>query len=79
MPRNMGDSSDFDRLPDVRDGLTRVERVVLWVHHQLELERPGRNVSTVLLYTRVIEHVDISVAELQRVLQRLGALPLQPR
>lgn len=60
-----------DGIPDVRDGLTRVERVVLYVLHQTQRELKGRNVPTAMLYGRVVEHVDISVAELQRVLQRL--------
>ena len=63
----------YDRLPDVRDGLTRVERVILWQLSLLEKERPGRNIPTAQLYGRVVEHVDISVGELQRVLGRLGA------
>lgn len=62
---------ELDRLPDARDGLTRVERVILWQLSVLEKERPGRNVPTTLLYGRVVEHVDISVDELQRTLQRL--------
>jgi DNA gyrase/topoisomerase IV subunit A len=61
----------IDRIPDVRDGLTRVERVVLYVLHQTQIERGGRNVPTAMLYGRVVEHIDISVDELQRVLQRL--------
>lgn len=61
----------IDRIPDVRDGLTRVERVVLYVLHQTQKERGGRNVPTAMLYGRVVEHIDISVDELQRVLQRL--------
>jgi hypothetical protein len=61
----------YDRLPDVRDGLTRVERVVLYVLSQAQRELGGRNVPTALLYGRVVEHVDISVQELQAVLQRL--------
>lgn len=60
-----------DLIPDVRDGLTRVERVVLWCLAEAEKERPGRNVSTALLYGRVVEHVDLSVPEFQRILQRL--------
>lgn len=60
-----------DRLPDVRDGLTRVERVVLWQLSLLQKERRGRNVPTAMLYGRVVEHVNISVRELQRVLQRM--------
>lgn len=62
---------DLDRTPDVRDGLTRVERVILWQLSELEKERGGRNVPTAMLYGRVVEHVSISVDELQRTLQRL--------
>jgi hypothetical protein len=61
----------YDNLPDVRDGLTRIERVVLYVLHKTQEERGGRNVPTAMLYGRVVEHVDISVEEFQRVLQRL--------
>jgi len=60
-----------DLIPDVRDGLTRVERVVLYVLSETQAERGGRNVPTAMLYGRVVEHLDISVSELQRVLQRL--------
>jgi hypothetical protein len=60
-----------DDIPDVRDGLTRKERVVLWQIHLLEEELGGRNVSTAMLYGRVVEHVDMSVDELQAILQRL--------
>ena len=63
-----------DLLPDVRDGLTRLERVVLWQIDVIQKERGGRNVPTAMLYGRVVEHVDISVEELQRTLQRLGTL-----
>lgn len=63
--------SVLDDLPDVRDGLTRKERVVLYVLQQFEKERPGRNTPTAMLYGRVVEHVDMSVDELQRILQRL--------
>lgn len=62
-----------DALPDVRDGLTRAERVVLWQIAVLEKERGGRNVPTAQLYGRVVEHLDMSVDELQRILVRLGA------
>lgn len=57
-------------IPDVRDGLTREERVVLWMLGTLERERGGRNVPTAMLYGRVVEHIDISVPELQRILAR---------
>ena len=33
-------------IPDVRDGLTREERVVLWLLHEIQRERGGRNVPT---------------------------------
>jgi hypothetical protein len=64
----------WDRLPDARDGLTRIERVVLWQISVIQKERGGRDVPTAMLYGRVVEHVDISVDELQRTLQRLGCL-----
>ena len=64
----------LDRLPDVRDGLTRVERVILYVLHQTQRERGGRYVPTAMLYGRVVEHIDITVEELQRVLQRFGGV-----
>jgi hypothetical protein len=60
-------------LPDVRDGLTRRERIVLYVLHQTQKERGGRNVPTVMLWGRVCEHFDISPEELSAMLARLGA------
>lgn len=62
-----------DELPDARDGLTRKERVVLWVLGQTQAEMAGRNVPLPLLYGRVIEHADMSIAELQEIVARLGA------
>lgn len=64
----------IDHIADVRDGLTRIERVVLWQIDVIQKERGGRNVPTAMLYGRVLEHVDISVETLQRTLQRLGTL-----
>ena len=60
-------------LPDVRDGLTRQERVVLWVLHETQKERGGRNVPTAMLWGRACEHIDISPDELSAMLARLGA------
>ena len=60
-------------LPDARDGLTRKERVVLWILATTQAERGDRNVPLPLLYGRVIEHIDMSVAELQEIVARLGA------
>jgi hypothetical protein len=60
-----------DELPDVRDGLTRVERVVLSVLHATQRERGGRTAPTAMLYGRVVEQIPISVADFQAVLRRL--------
>ena len=57
--------------PDVRDGLTRKERIVLFCLDRTQKELGGRNVPTAMLYGRVIEYVDMSVDELQRILQKL--------
>jgi hypothetical protein len=62
---------DLDNLPDVRDGLTRKERIVLYCLHEIQKELGGRNAPTVMLYGRVVEYIDISVQELQLILQRL--------
>jgi hypothetical protein len=66
----------LDRLPDVRDGLTRLERVILWQLHVTQKERARddhgeRHVPTAMLYGRVCEHVDVSVEEFQRTLARM--------
>ncbi|HEU0032334.1 MAG TPA: hypothetical protein VFQ53_17000 [Kofleriaceae bacterium] len=57
-------------LPDARDGLTKLERVILWQLHTLERERGG-SVPTAMLYGRVIEHVDVSIEDFQATLQKL--------
>src|SRR5882762_6723371 len=67
-----------DYLPDVRDGLTHRERVVLQCLHALQEERGGRNVPTGMLYGTVVEHVDMSVEEMQSILVRLIGHPLRP-
>jgi hypothetical protein len=65
-------SYELDNLPDVRDGLTRKERVVLYCLNQLQKELSGRNAPTLMLYGRVVEHVNMSEDELQLILQRLS-------
>lgn len=60
-----------DLIPDVRDGLTRPERIVLWMLHEAQKEFPGRNVPTALLYGRVVEHINLSVPEFQNILARM--------
>jgi hypothetical protein len=62
-----------DTIPDVRDGLTREERVVLYVLHETQRERGDRNVPTPMLWGRVCEHFYISPEELSAMLARLGA------
>jgi hypothetical protein len=62
-----------DKIPDVRDGLTREERVVLYVLHETQKERGDRNVPTAMLWGRVCAHFYISPEELSALLARLGA------
>jgi hypothetical protein len=64
-------SRDEERLPDVRDGLTRLERAILMVLREAEGERGGGHVPTALLYGRVVELVDVSQEEFMQALQRL--------
>ncbi len=68
----------YDDIPDVRDGLTRLERIVLYVLSETERERNGRSVPTAMLYGRVVEYVNISVEELHAILDRLGVRGHQP-
>lgn len=58
-------------LPDARDGLTRLERVILVELARLEAERGGASVPTAMLYGRVVERVAVGVDEFQQVLARL--------
>lgn len=62
-----------DIIPDVRDGLTREERIVLYVLHETQKERGGRDVPTTMLWGRVCEYFYISPEELSETLARLGA------
>lgn len=72
------DIDDLNNIPDVRDSLTRTERIVLYCIDQVQKERGGRNVPTAMLYGRVVEHVNISEDELQRILQRLTGYNQNP-
>jgi hypothetical protein len=58
-------------LPDARDGLTRLERIILWQLSEAQKELGRDSVPTALLYGRVVEHINVSVEEFQAVLQRL--------
>jgi hypothetical protein len=72
-PKPGADVRVYDKIPDVRDGLTREERVVLHVLHQAQQERGDRFVPTAMLWGRVCEHFYISPEELSLLLARLGA------
>lgn len=65
--------NDFQDLPDVRDGLSRKERIVLFCIDKIQSELGGRNVPTTMLYGRVLEYVDISADELQLICSDLQA------
>jgi hypothetical protein len=58
-------------LPDARDGLTRLERIILWQLSEAQKELGRDSVPTALLYGRVVEHIDVSVDEFQATVQRL--------
>lgn len=64
----------LDLIPDVRDGLTRAERVILFCLHEAEKEFGGRNVPTVTLYGRVLEYIDISKEDFQTILSRMAGM-----
>jgi hypothetical protein len=66
-------TSSYDGIPDVRDGLTREERVVLYILDRAQAERGGRNVPTPMLWGRVCEYFYISPEDLSAMLARLGA------
>jgi len=64
-----------DHIPDVRDGLTRIERAVLVCLHDLQQENGNRNVPTILIWGELIDRgYDISRDELNAMLARLGAM-----
>ena len=63
----------LDKIPDVRDGLTREERVVLYALMETQKERGDRTVPTAMLWGRVCEHFYISPDELSAMLARFGA------
>ena len=66
-----------DYLPDVRAGLTHRERIILQCLYALQQERGGRNVPTGMFYGTVVEHVDMTVEEMQSILVRLIGHPLR--
>lgn len=64
--------SDYRNIiPDVRDGLTRLERIILYVLHETQKELGGRNVPTTMLYGRVVELMDVDEDQFSRALERV--------
>jgi hypothetical protein len=61
-------------LPDARDGLNRKERTVLYCLMQTQKEFRDRNVPTITLYGRVLEHIDMGEAEFQHILAKMTGL-----
>ena len=59
----------MDNIPDVRDGLTRLERTILYVLYELRKEYGDRHISTFLVWGRVVEYLDVSKAEFTAALQ----------
>jgi hypothetical protein len=60
-----------EALPDARDGLTRLERIILWQLREVQKETGRESVPAPMLYGRVVEHISVSVEEFQTVLTRL--------
>ncbi len=70
-PRSRSLLKPEDTLPDVRDGLSRVDRVILSELERAQAESGDHPISSALLYGRVVQHVSLSVPEFQRALERL--------
>ena len=63
-------SSRYYNIPDVRDGLTEVERTVLLVLYEAQKEFGERMVPMALLFGRAQERLDLSWEEFSRALFR---------
>ena len=61
-------------LPDACDGLNRKERIVMYCLMQTQKEFRDRNVPTITLYGRVLEHIDMGEAEFQHILAKMAEL-----
>lgn len=77
IPRERGDGKvehDLDylleTLPDVRDGLNREQRVILYCLSELQKELKGRSVPSIMLYGRVCEYIDISQSHFQALFEQ---------
>lgn len=64
-----------DYIPDVRDGLTRIERGVIKYIYDLQRVNEGRKVPTILLWGELIDRgYDLSQDDLNRILAKLGGM-----
>jgi len=67
----MNGSDNYDNIPDVRDGLNKKERIILYCLKQAQEEFGDRGVPTITLYGRVVEHINIDENEFQTILSRM--------
>ena len=65
---------DNSELPDVRDGLNKKERIILYCLQKTQQELNDRNVPTIMLYGRVLEMIEISQQECQTIVSRFAGL-----
>jgi len=65
------DINTLNAVPNVRDGLTRKQRTILYCLHQTQKEFGDRMVPTITLYGRVLEYTDISKEEFQTLLTQM--------
>ena len=63
----------YYNIPDVRDGLTELERIILFELYDLRKEYGDRFIPTILLWGRVVEKLGCEQDEVQRALATLGA------
>ncbi len=62
---------DYYDIPDVRDGLTELERTILFVLHEARKEFGDRHIHVALIWGRVIELIDASREEFMRTMEEL--------
>jgi len=55
-------------IPDVRDGLTEVERTILYVLYRARKEFGDRHIPTWIIYGRVVELIDVPLPLFQELL-----------
>ena len=70
------DQDAIDRaIPDVRDGLTRLQRIILFELDKAQRETGRETIPTTMLYGRVCERINLTEGELQEALLSLGVGP----